>query len=230
MENKKEFQPTFLDILHEQMKVKHLSVHGLEKGTGIPKNYIEMFISGDFSKLPAAPYVRGYLKQIALIIGVDAGEFWQLYQKQATLKTSGVLDRLPGNRFTLPDRKPKRLIIIFVIVLLVVAYLSINSSALTGRPFLEIDGLKTETTIVTAPEIMIRGRISPNDTLFINGEIVEINNQGFFEKSYPLETGLNNIVFQVNRFLGQDIKIVRRIIYKSKINDKFDSLTPAVSS
>lgn len=207
-------EQSFFEVFRSRMAAKHIGVHHLEKGTGIPRDFLEALASGEFDRLPAAPYVRGYLRQIAPIIDFDPDELWHLYQKQAAPKSAGLSDRLPANRFAIPKRKPKQLLFLFVIAVLVIVYLVVNGSRLIGQPFLELTGLETETTTSIVPSIILSGAIDPDDTLTINNEIVEIDSNGNFERNYPLEPGFNSVTFRVKRFLGRELEIVRHIFYE----------------
>lgn len=202
------------DFLKERMAEKRIGIHHLEKSTGISKHLLEALVEGDFEALPAAPYVRGYLRHIAPLIGVDADELWEQYRKEAGLNISGARDQLPQNRFALSDRTPRRLIIVTAIIILLLVYAFINGRRLIGQPELTLFIPSSDTASTTEEVFVFRGAIDPDDTLTINDELVEVNNQGVFEKSLPLQPGRNTFAFEVKRFLGKELQVVRHIFYE----------------
>jgi hypothetical protein len=212
MDKEKEILPLFTEVLKSRMAEKRLGVHHLEKSTGITKAHLEALVKGNFETLPAAPYVRGYLKQIAPVVEVDEDELWKLYQAEATSKMSGATDQLPGNRFAFPKKKTKRFVIIGIVVLLMGSYLFFNRGQLLGEPMFVLLGDNEATMTTQEAAVTFRGSIDPNDTLLINDLIVEINTRGEFEESYPLEFGVNTFTFRAKRFLGKEKEILRRVV------------------
>ena len=65
------------ELLKEQVAIKGYNVERLTRITGIPERYIEGLLSGDYDKLPPAPYVRGYLLTIAPLLDLNADELWE---------------------------------------------------------------------------------------------------------------------------------------------------------
>jgi len=202
----------FTEFLKGRLADKRLAPPQLEKITGISSAHLEALVEGKFAALPAAPYVRGYLKQIALILELEADELWELYRAESDAQMSGAADRLPGNRFAFSGKKSKRVLGVIIALVLAGVYLVMNRGQLLGEPPLLITG--DNETIVTADttEITFRGSIDPRDTLLINEALIEIKPPGEFEESYPLEFGVNTFTFRVKRFLGQEKTVSRRVV------------------
>ena len=64
--------PVTGEILRRERERKNLTVKDIEEGTSIRSAYIEALESGDFSKLPGEVYARGFLKNYANFLGLDA--------------------------------------------------------------------------------------------------------------------------------------------------------------
>src|SRR3989344_1531730 len=103
------------DILQEYLELKGYSLPRLQQATGIPERYLEAMIKGEFHKMPAAPYFRGYLLKIAEVLNMDGQELWRQYQKEMEIKSSGPSDRLPENRFAIKSIKKSWIIGIVIL-------------------------------------------------------------------------------------------------------------------
>lgn len=205
----KSFQEFFNDIL----AVRGLTIEKLAELTETPSRYLAAISSGDFQKLPALPYTRGYLMKIAEILGIDGDELWQTYKDEIALKIS-VPDKLPSNRFAV-RRFGKMKIIIGIILISVIIYLVWQSGNLLGIPKIEITYPETDDLVLSIPLIKLVGKISnPKDKLTVNNEQIFINSDGSFEKEIFLRPGANDIEFKVKRFLGKEIKVVKKVIFQ----------------
>ena len=208
------------DIIREEMQAKGFTPVRIRRETGIAERYILAFIEGDEKKLPAVPYVRGYLIVIARLLGLDGNELWEAYEAESDhMKRSGALDILPGNRFAL--KKIKRTWIVGgVAVLLAIIYAALNIPRFLGLPTIIIEAPHEGTTVSTETPITLLGRIDPRDLLTIGGEEVPVESDGRFTRSYPLEPGLNTIEFSVRKLLGRETKVIRQVIYEPAVEPK----------
>lgn len=201
------------ELLKEQVTIKGYNVERLTRVTGIPERYLEGLLSGDYSKLPPAPYVRGYLMAIAPLLDLNAEELWEEYKKEEWLKKSGALDKLPTNRFAIKSISKKKIVAAIFGILLII-YLGWNIGHLLGKPKLEIINPSLETITTEESTIKLIGYINPADKLLINTEEIVTDSNGLFTKDYSLQAGLNTIEFLAKRFLGKETKVVKQIIYQ----------------
>ena len=208
-----EEQKPINETLKEAVEIKGLSIARLQQLTDIPERYLETIFKGELKKMPAAPYIRGYLYKLSEILGLNGEELWQRYKREAEIFSSGAQDRLPENRFAIKTISKKWIVggIIGVIILI---YLGINAGRLLGKPELTINLPISDTTLTNLPNATISGKINPNDILKINSQEIIANKEGEFEKKYNLQLGINNFEISVKKFLGRETKVVKQIIYQ----------------
>jgi cytoskeletal protein RodZ len=209
-----EFKP-LKEIIRDEMRTQGINVQKLAEITGIAPRYIKALLDNDLTQLPAAPYVRGYLENIAKVLEIDAEPLWQEYQKESDIKRSGEKDRLPVNRYA---QRPfnKTAIVITIVILITLAFLVPKISDFLGQPSLEItspsvDGLKTSNE-----NFILSGKIgNPQDKLTINSSEVIVSADGTFQQPVFLsESGCyNDYEFTVKRFLGLSTTARRTICY-----------------
>jgi hypothetical protein len=206
------------EILNEAMDLRSLDAKKLAELTDIPAHYLSALSSGDFSKLPAVPYVRGYLAKIADALRIDVNLLLRAYKQEILLrsvKTSGSDDKLPTNRFTFKTSHRKRnLIIIGIVLALLIAFLIWRLDDFLGTPRVQITNPSFASLIVNQPSITLSGEVNPQDKLTVNGEEVLVEKDGKFSKDFSLQPGINTIAFKVKRFLGKEVEVIRQVIYQ----------------
>ena len=207
-------QKQFHELFKEYADVKGMSVSRLAEVSGVPERYIEALLQGDYARLPAAPYVHGYLKKIGPFIHVDGEELWRAYKEERTPKSSGAADQMPVNRFAFKKMNRNWLIGTLLAAALLV-YLGVRIDDVIGTPTLVIENPSLSETTVTEGLLVIRGGVSPGDKLTLNGEEVPADPEGRFEKEVSLDPGpLNVFTFVARRSLGRERTVVRRVIYQ----------------
>lgn len=205
------------ELITETLELRNLDVKKLSELTDIPTYYLTALIDGELSKLPAAPYIRGYLIKIAEILRIDSDVFLRAYKQEISLrplKTSGPEDKLPFNRYALKPLHRKTAIIVGIILLLTIAYFVWRVDDFLGTPQIEIISPASDNLIVNIPSIKLLGRVELRDKLTINNEEILAEKNGQFEKEIPLQVGINTVEFKIKRFLGKEVKVLRQIIYQ----------------
>jgi cytoskeletal protein RodZ len=69
------------EILRQAREAKGLSLAQVEEATKIRSTYLQALEEGEYHLLPAAVYVRGFLKNYAQYLGMDPQEVLSLYQE-----------------------------------------------------------------------------------------------------------------------------------------------------
>ena len=201
------------ELIWERLEQRGLTAEKVIQSAEIPRHYFDALLKEKHDKLPAAPYIRGYLQKIAAVLEMDPSVLWNMYQAEQIPRTSGSNDRLPENRFAIRSKKMKWGWL-SVLAVIAIAYLVINGNQLFGRPNLVIDKPANETESVGLASFLVAGNIDPRDKLMLNQEEVFADQAGSFQKSIDLQPGLNTLEFTVKRFLGRETTEVRKVIYQ----------------
>lgn len=210
---------TLSESLEEALELKNLNIEKLAELTNISPYYLSSLLEGNFKNLPPVPYVKGYLAKIAEVLQLNNKVLWEIYEKEIALysiKTSGPEDKLPSNRFVFQRSNKKVIIIAGLILFFLAVFLIIwQFDSLWGTPKIEIFNPLTDNFITTNFSIKLIGRIdNPKDKLRINNEEILVNQSGQFEKDFSLQPGINTVEFKIKRFLGEEIKIIKQVIYQ----------------
>ncbi len=196
------------------MKQKNISYEKLAILTEIPERYIVALQNTEIKNLPAFPYVRGYLKKICEILGLNFAEIWKKYKNELSHKTSGAFDKLPANRFAIRKINRKKIAFGAVLAILIIS-LGINFNNFFGKPLLRIDNPSEALSTSQESSINLSGTINPADKLTINGKEVIAGNNGNFTFPYELQPGLNTVEFKVKKIMGGENSEVRQILFEA---------------
>ena len=197
----------------EGMKRKGMTLERLEAVSGISERHIMAIIENKKSKLPAAPYLRGYLMKIGRILDVDGEEIWKEYAKENdTLRQSGKDDTLPEARA--PRRKglPRMLFAgiggIILVVFITSRFLGVDN------PEIRFENLREEVTETSERTFLIRGAITPQFKLTLGEEEIVVQEDGTFEKEVILESGFNTFIFVAKKALGKEHTFPKQVFYE----------------
>ncbi|MEK7187864.1 MAG: helix-turn-helix domain-containing protein [Patescibacteria group bacterium] len=198
-------------LINEGMKRKGITIQKLSEVSGVAMKYLEHMSGGNIEKFPPAPYLRNYLIVIGRVLNFDGQTVWDNIRVDELAVGSGKNDRLPRDLSVLTSRKS--LVWIVGIGALFALYLLFRLPEIIGKPSLDI-GFPTEAvSTVNISPVTILGTVKNGDEFFVNGERVPLGADGLWQKNIELQEGMNTIELRAKKFLGQEMSIVRQIIY-----------------
>lgn len=172
---------------------KGLSI--ISEETKIQKRYLQYIENNDFSKFDSEVFLVGFIKIYAKYLDLDSVKVLALYRRSNPTKRINTVKRKDNNIFKKPKITitPRILITISIIlfVLGIFTYIGIQIYKFQSPPKLAITEPLNDST-VTENMINIKGTVSQEATLDINGELVNSNN-GKFEHTIQLNEGINII-------------------------------------
>lgn len=202
----------FAPFFNERVKECGLNLKKISELTGITLKHLNNLGSGNFKGLPPAPYLRGYLKKLGLVLGFDDEEWWIAFKKRGLVKDSSSGDDLPKNRFTRPSLR--KIFLPAVLILIILLYFIFQFPRIFGKPIITVTDPSRDPMSATSREYVLRGILKNADSLYVNDETVSINQDGTWEKNILLNSGLNPVEIRAKKLLGGETKIVRQIFYQ----------------
>lgn len=212
----------FSSFLNSKLKEQNINLKKLSEASGITLKHLENLIAGNFSDLPASPYLHGYLTKLGEVLDFDGEKWWHILKSDPELFSSGSFDKLPQNRFAKKTQTKK--IWIGLAILIVLFYFGLRLPKIIGQPELTILFPSEEATNFNTEEIILSGSLKNGDKILVNKDEVPIDENGFWQKNITLEPGLNTIEITGKKFLGREIKILRQIIYEPIENSTEENL------
>lgn len=183
-----------------------MSLADIAKATKIQVKYLEYLENGEYQKLPAEVYVRGFLKGYARHLGLEEEAFLRLYDKEKNIQANLGKDfsfdprpRAPLQSVYILTSRTIVLVLIGLIVFGTFAYLVSEFRSFVAEPTLEI--LSPTPGVVESSSVFVRGKTDPGTLVNMNGQAVFVGADGFFEENLLLQPGANDItVTAKNRF------------------------------
>ena len=198
--------------LAEAMRLKGINTERLAAATGISERWITLILGDHRGKLPAAPYLHGYLIKIGEALGVDGEALWREHLAgEPAVPRSGADDRMPE-----AERAPiigRRGIVFGTVILAVLTYISFHLPSLFGRPDLSLDF--EDNTVVATSTFTVSGSADPDNKVTVNGELAYPNDEKRFSKTITLAPGENTVTVVVEQLLGARREIVRTVIFET---------------
>lgn len=205
---------------------KRISINEASRVTKIQAKYLEFLEEGNYDKLPADVYVRGFLRSYAEFLIADDKVLIKLFEKEKGIKKnlektnppSGIEERMKPISISSFVFTPKKIIITgsFLLFILGIFYLSREIGSFTDAPRLVVLNPQ-ENAEVEGSSIDVSGMTDRDARLFINDQPVLVNDDGKFRENITLQPGVNNInIKSINRF---EKEADRQITVRSNMQD-----------
>jgi cytoskeleton protein RodZ len=203
-----------IDTLGEYLvsvrKQLNLEVKTVSLLTQIRLSYLEALESGDFEKMPAEVYVRGFLKSLADFYHIKEKVLIDQYEKERGFESDKPVKAKPINiQWSLT---PKTIIfgISGVIGLFAIIYVGFQIRSVLASPLLEVYE-PADNLVVLDSTIVVSGIAEIGADVFLNNQPVLTDSAGQFNETLVLSRGLNVIeILERNKF-GKESRVVRQV-------------------
>lgn len=187
---------------------RRISLLEVSRSTQVQMKYLECLEVGDYDSLPADVYVKGFLKNFADFLGVDDKALIRLFEKEKGIrknleKGKGRSDEkikpLKISSFTFTPRKMiVTTAVIFVAVIVFFIYREVGTFSSAPRLVVISPENNSETN---ERMITVEGAAEKDVQLFINDQLITVNDEGRFKEDINLQSGANTINLKaVNKF------------------------------
>jgi len=182
------------------------SLQEISKATRIQAKYLEYLENGEYDKLPADVYVRGFLRSYARYLNIDEHAFIKLYERERNIQENLGMDIQPIKRKVFSPASlviTSRSIVVGFIFLLVSGaffYLYKEFKSFAAAPRLIILEPSNGETL-SSSEVVVRGKTDKGSQVTINNQAVFVGNEGEFSDKLILQPGMNAVTINAtNRF------------------------------
>ena len=202
-------------ILREERERKFYSLEEIEKVTKIRVELLEALEADNWSKLPPATFVQGFIKSYGRFLGLDTNKLLAIFRREFSEHKNpprilqSFSNPLTTNRFNLTPSKLISLVVVGL-VLVFFGYLWFEYRYLVLSPKLELTYPLDQVT-VSEESIDIKGSTDPEATLSLNNQPVAIESNGQFSEEIKLIEGSNTLSLQATSKIGKVTKIERTV-------------------
>ncbi|MGK2849117.1 MAG: helix-turn-helix domain-containing protein [Minisyncoccota bacterium] len=185
-----------------------MSLADVSKATRIQVKYLEYLESGQYDKLPADVYVRGFVRNYARHLNIDEQVLMKLYEHERNIQINLGHGDVPKKTYMHPIHTAslvittRSLAVSVIIVLIAGAFLYLYQEfrSFAGVPRLVIV-TPMNGAVIETDELTVEGKTDKGARVSINNQPVFVDSQGDFSGKLLLQQGANNVtVVSVNRF------------------------------
>jgi|SRR3972149_5190745 len=198
------------EVFSSQRHAKKLSLLKVARDLRIKKEHLEALEVGDWQNLPEPPFVKGFIKSYAGYLGLDANHMMAIFRREYDEKKyshKAVFGKSKRFMFTY-----NRLIslIIFLAIVVFVAYLVVQYLSLLSAPKLEVFTPQDDST-TSIPYVVISGHAEKDAQVAIEGVFVPLDEDGNFSYQLELKDGQNIIEIIASKRLSPKSKVTKVI-------------------
>lgn len=206
---------TIGELLQEERQRHHLSLSQLAQITRVKVEYLRALEANQFAELPAATFVKGYIKTYAKLFGFDYQPLLALLRRD--FKESAV-GKLVPREFIKPVLKKKQIwtpvtmavMALGVVFLSLVLYVGVQWYSIQKPPKLEV--LQPQDDDAVSQQIVVKGVTVGDAIVTVNEQPVSLQPNGTFQTSlYIPRAGIYTITVTATDRRGKTNVVQRSV-------------------
>jgi cytoskeletal protein RodZ len=202
------------EILREERLKQNQSVEEIHRATKIPLATIEKIEKDLFNELPATAFSRGFVRNYAQSLGLDKEKTLAIYRRdweKKGQKTPLFFKKDQGLEKTIWNPKTLGFIVGGLLILVLAGYLGFQLKNYFSPPKLVVeqpmDGEK-----IGDDQVEVKGKTDKEASLYINEQLIDIDEQGNFLYSLDLYPGENKIEIKAVDRRERETVVERKVV------------------
>ncbi len=210
------------EVLKSKRESLGKSLTTVSTDTKIQKRFLEYIEENEYDKFDSEIFASGFIKIYSRYLGLDVDKLLAIYRR------GNLKEEIKSNT---KDKKKKNIKInitpqIFVVVLLslfflsVIGYVGYQIYQFQKPPQLTV--LQPEDEYKTVENtVLIKGNTESSSTVVINGDQIEVDSLGYFEKEIRLNQGVNTITITSKKNSNNQLETTKtiKVIYETQISE-----------
>lgn len=205
-------------ILKESREKRHIEIDQVAQETKIRSQYLKALEEDNYQFFPSETTTKGFLRNYAQFLGINPEEILSVFKRDyhGTKEQKVIVQSETGldNKFQWDPRKTLILVVILFTFSLL-TYLGYQYHSLFGKPGLDIY-TPSDSQETTEEQLILKGKTNPDNTVSVNGNLIQLNEQGEFSYRLRLTSGENKIIIEATNRLGRKTRETRTVYFSSK--------------
>lgn len=205
-------------ILKEAREDRFYSLEEVEKHTKIRKELLEALEAEDWSKLPPATFIQGFIKIYSKFLNLDSSKLLAVFRRDFESKKhppqilESFTKPLSYKKFNLTPSKALGLTVVLIILGFFI-YLWVEYRQFVGPPNLSVSKPQDQVS-VEIPTILVEGVTDPEVKVMVNNQEIGVDKDGKFQEEIKLSSSVNTITITATSRFGQTSKVERSVFVK----------------
>ncbi|MBA3435823.1 MAG: helix-turn-helix domain-containing protein [Chloroflexi bacterium] len=196
--------PALGEMLRVARERKGVDLYRVERDTKIRARHLDALESGDYAALPSAVYIKGFLRNYAVYLGLDPDETLARWRSETvTMRRTEAVTVAPPRPLAAPRRGPTftpGLIVSALLSVLVIAflgYVAMQVMRFSQSAEVTVDGSLVRTLEPDAVSTVLAGTTAASATVTITGPsdfhaTTDAGPEGTWSMTVPLTKGRND--------------------------------------
>lgn len=180
----------------------------------ISQKYLQALEDDNWEVFPGDIYLNNFLKRYCEYLGITDIKLVGLKKKNGNYPLSGapsVGQAVVKKSLLINYPRLLKNIFFFIIISGFLIYLGLKVNILIAPPKIDLF-FPAQDLILSSHTIEVKGRVEGEVRLLLNNEDLGVDQNGFFQKTLDLKSGLNIIKLQAKKRYGKETVVTRRLI------------------
>ncbi len=209
---------TIGEILKAERVYHRLSLVELSQRTRIRLEYLQALEENRFDELPAATFVKGYIKTYSRLFGFDYQPLLALLRRDYKESARG---KLVPREFIKPVLQRRfiwtpvtaAVVVVGLIFCVVFGYITVQWYQLNQPPAVAL--ISPQENALVSSQVVVEGQTAPEANVLVNSQPVSLQNDGSFKTEVFIpRQGLATITIEATDRRGKT-QLVQRTVYVS---------------
>lgn len=205
-------------ILKEEREREKYTLEDIEKHTKIRKELLSALEEDDYSKLPPATFVRGFVKNYGKFLNLDTDKLLAIWrrgferEKHPDVVLESFQNPVDKGKLRITPARVIKLTLV-IIVLGFFTYLWVEYRSFVGSPNLVVTS-PTDGESVDIPEVKVEGQTDPEVKVLVNNEEIGVDEQGHFSEEIKLSSSQNDVTIVATSKFGKSSRVNRTVFVR----------------
>jgi len=201
------------EILRKTRKKKGKTITDIHQATRISIKNLKALERDQYHKLPSSAFIKGFIQIYAKAVGLKPEKMVAVFRRDYGKETKTEI--LPNSVDTPSFWNPKtfKFFSIIIIVLIVLFYFVFQINRYFSPPSLELKNFSQQIE-TTDENFTIEGKAEEGSAVYVNQQLIDVENEGNFKYSLQLLPGKNEIKVKAVDNRGKETVVVEEVVLK----------------
>ena len=208
------------EILKQERLKQRKTILQIHKETKVPEKTIKALEADDFTSLPPATFVKGFIRIYAQTLGLEPKKLLVIFRrdwqenKKGEIIPRGLARPLNQSGFSWTP-KTTLILVISTITFLFLSYVGFQLARFLLSPKLIVES-PLENQKVEKETVEVVGKVNKEASVYVNNQLIETDEEGKFSYQLKLFPGENTIEVKAIDRRGKETLISRKVIVDKK--------------
>lgn len=206
-------QQTVGSRLKAARRKMELSLEQAEEATKVRIKYLKAIEADNWSEFPSRIYVYGFVKRYADFLEMDSSKVLEEFKTEFGQNKISFISKSTNSARSKLIITPKLIIWTSVIIVVgfLIGFIVVSTQKISKPPEIEI--LSPKDDVLNVKDIVIEGKTLDTAVVEINGQLVNVDDKGYFQQKTALSEGVNIFEIKSKSRVGKEQTKTLKILF-----------------